>query len=179
MKTKIAILLIIDILLTSCAAETATQEVEVTHSVPAEMPSTEVAMTPTLVVTQEPIATESPTKAPSQTPPSCVTLLTPLNGTEIPAMGKVTFSWSPMDEVTFYVLTIILPSGNTASFETKQTFRDQYMEAFSTGGSYQWKVTAIAQDRKRNEICSSELATFSKPASAQPPPIKNEDRKKK
>ena len=136
-------------------------------------------MTPTLVVTQEPIATESPTKAPSQTPPSCVTLLTPLNGTEIPAMGAVTFSWSPMDEATFYVLTLILPSGSTVSFDTKQTFRGQYMEAFAIGGSYQWKVTAIAQDRKRNEICSSELAAFSKPASAQPPPIKSEDRKKK
>ncbi len=179
MKTKNAILVIIGILLTSCAAETATREVEVTNYGPTEVSFTEVAMTPDLVVTQELIATESPTKAPSQTPLSCVALLTPLNSTEIPAIGKVTFSWSPMDGVTFYVLTIILPSGNTVSFDTKQTFRDQYMEAFSMGGSYHWKVTAIAQDRKRNEICSSELATFSKPASAQPPPIKNEDRKKK
>ena len=179
MKIRITILVIIGTLLTSCAAETAMQEVEVTHSVSTEMPSTEVAMTPTLVITQEPIATESPTKAPSQIPPSCVTLLTPLNGAEIPAMGKVTFSWSPMDEVAFYVLTIIQPSGNTVLFETKQTFRGQYMEAFSMGGSYQWKVTTIAQDRKRSEICSSELATFRKPTSAQPPPIQNDDRKKK
>ena len=179
MKTKIVILVIIGILLTSCAAKTATQEVEVPTSVPTKVQSTEVPMTPTPFVTQELIATESPTKAPSLTPLGCVTLLTPLNGTEIPAMGKVTFSWSPMNEVTFYVLTIIQPSGNTVSFDTKQTFRDQYMEAFSMGGSYQWKVTAIVQDRKRNEICNSELATFSKPASAQPPPTGNEDRKKK
>ena len=135
-------------------------------------------MTPTAVATQELIATQSPTKAQSLTPPGCVTLLTPLNGTEIPAMGKVTFSWNPMSGASSYVMNIILPSGVTVSFETKQTFRDQYMEAFSTGGSYQWKVTAIAQDKKRNEICSSQLATFSKPA-GQPQPIQTDDGKKR
>ena len=176
---RIAVLFIIVVLLTSCTPSMPTQEVESTNSVPTAVSFTETAMTQELVVTVEPTATESPTQVPSTTPPSCVTLLTPHNGAEIPAIGKVTFSWSPMDEVTLYVLTIILPSSNTVSFETKQTFRDQYMEAFSTGGSYQWKVTAIAQDRKRNEICSSELATFNKPASTLPNQPTNEDSKKK
>jgi hypothetical protein len=156
-----------------------TQEIKGTNFVPTAVSSTETAVTQEPVVTVEPTATESPTQVPSMTPSSCVTLLTPPKGAEIPAMGKVTFSWSPLNEATFYVLTIILPSGQTAAFETKQTFRNQYMEAFSTGGSYQWKVTALAQDRKRSEICSSELATFSKPASAQPPPNRIEDGKKK
>jgi hypothetical protein len=81
--------------------------------------------------------------------------------------------------VSSYVLNIILPSGTTISFETKETFRDQYMEAFSTGGSYQWSVTAIGQDRKRTEICSSALSTFSKQASAPPPQAEDDTRKKK
>ena len=179
MKTNVLIIVIISILLTSCTPTLPTQEIEGTNSVPTAVSFTETALTPEPVVKVELTATESPTQVPSVTPPSCVTLLTPPNGAEIPAIGKVTFSWSPMDEVTLYVLTIILPSSNTVSFETKQTFRDQYMEAFSTGGSYQWKVTAIAQDRKRNEICSSELAEFSKPASTLPNQPENDDSKKK
>ena len=177
MKTKIAILVIIGILLTSCATETATQEIEGTNSVPTEVSFTEVATTQELVVTEESTATVAPTKVPSKTPLSCVALLTPPNGAEISAIGKVTFSWNPMNEATFYVLNIMLPSGKTVSFDTKQTFRGQYMEAFSAGGQYQWRV--IVQDRKRNEICSSELATFSKAASTLPNQPRNEDSKKK
>lgn len=172
MKTNLVLVVMIAILLTSCTPTIPAQEIEATHDV------AEVTITPELVVTQELTATETPTKAPSMTPLGCMTLLIPLDGTALPAMGKVTFSWSPMNGASFYVLNIILPSGVTVSFETKQTFRNQYMEAFSTGGSYQWKVTAIAQDRKRNEICSSQLATFSKPA-GQPQPIQTDDRKKR
>lgn len=167
----------IAVLLTSCTPSMPTQEIEVTNSVPTAVSFTETAMTQELVATLEPTATESPTQMPSTTPPSCVTLLNPPNGAEIPAIGKVTFSWNPMHEAVFYVLNIVLPSGVIVSFETKLTFRGQYMEAFSAGGQYQWKV--IAQDRKRNEICSSELATFSKAASTLPNQPSNEDSKKK
>lgn len=179
MKTNVVIVVIIVILLTSCTPRMPTQEIEVTNNVPTEVSFTEVVMTKEPVVTQEPTATatEAPTIAPSKTPPSCVTLLTPPNGAEIPAIGKVTFSWNPLNEATFYALNIMLPSGETVSFETEQTFRDQYMEVFSAGGNYQWRV--IAQDRKRKEICSSELATFNKPASKQPNQPKNDDKKKK
>ena len=176
MKTNVVIVVIIPILLASCTPRIPTQEIEVTNYVPTEVAVTEVAMTQELVVTEELIATEAPTEVPSKTPLSCLTLLTPPNGTEIPAIGKVTFTWNPMNEATFYVLTIILPSGETVSFDTKQTFRGQYMEAFSAGGQYQWRV--IAQDRKRNEICSSDLATFSKSTYYQPQP-RNDDSKKK
>jgi hypothetical protein len=177
MKTNVVIVVIIAILFSSCTPRMPTQEIEVTNYVPTEVSFTEVAMTQELVVTEDLIATEAPTKAPSKTPLSCVTLLTPPNGAEIPAMGKVTFSWNPMNEATFYALNLMLPSGETVSFETKQTFREQYMEAFSAGGKYEWKV--IAQDRKRSEICSSALATFSKPAYEQPKQPRNDDRKKK
>ena len=174
MKTNVVIVVIIASLLTACTPTMPTQEIEVTNHVPTEVSFTEAAMTPGLVVTEEPTATA--TEAPGRTPLSCVTLLTPPNGAEIPAIGKVTFSWNPMNEATFYVLNIMLPSGETVSFDAKQTFRGQYMEAFSAGGQYQWRV--IVQDRKRNEICSSELATFSKPTYDQPQQPGNDDGRK-
>jgi len=175
MKTNVLFVVIIAILLTSCTPAMPTQEIEVTKGVPTEVSFTEVAITQELVVTKEPTATETPTKVPTKAP-SCATLLTPPDGTEIPAIGKVTFSWNPVNEATFYVLDIMLPSGQSVPLETKLTFREQYMEAFSAGGEYQWRV--IAQDRKRNEICSSELATFNKPAYQQPRPAGDDDRKK-
>jgi len=179
MKTNIVIVVLLAILLPSCTPGMPTQEIEVTKNVPTEVSFTEVVMTQAPVVTQEPTATamDMPTEAPTKIPPSCLTLLTPLDGAEIPAIGKITFSWSPLNEATFYALNIMLPSGEIVSFETEQTFRDQYMEVFSAGGAYQWRV--IAQDRKRKEICSSELATFNKPASKQPNQPKNDDKKKK
>ena len=177
MNANIAIVIVPAILLASCTTTMPVQEMEATNDVPTAVLFTETALTPELVVTEQPTATESPTQVPSSTPLSCVTLLTPPSGAEIPAIGQVTFSWSPMKEATFYVLTILPPSGEPVMFDAKQTFREQYMEPFSAGGQYQWKV--IVQDRKRNEICSSEVATFSKPAYTLPTQTKNDDSKKK
>jgi hypothetical protein len=162
MKTKITILVIIGFLLTSCAPETATQENEVST----EAPVTESLVTQESTVTEEPVATESPTEAPTEPPLTCVTLLTPINGVDIPPIGKVTFSWTPMNEAGSYVLNIILPSGDIVPFETDQTFRDRYMEAFVAGGEYQWQV--VAQGANGSEICVSEVATFDKPAYEKP-----------
>ena len=97
---------------------------------------------------------------------ACVILLAPVKGADLPLTGKVTFSWTPMNEAESYVLNIILPSGETISFETDQTFRDRYMEAFVAGGEYQWQV--IAQDKNGSEVCVSEVSTFDKPAYEKP-----------
>jgi len=109
------------------------------------------------ITTEEPIVTEEQTEIPI----ACVTLLTPVNGVEIPPVGKVTFSWSPLDEAGKYVLNIILPSGDIVPFETDQTLHNQYMEAFLAGGDYQWQV--VAQSKDGSEICVSEVANFNKP----------------
>ena len=169
MKTKVVFLLIIGILLSSCAPATPTQESEVVNDVVTEEPATETPETQEPVITEEPVATESPTEAPTESPLACVTLLTPVNGVEIPPVGKVTFSWTPMDEAGNYVLNIILPSGEIVPFETDQTFRDRYMEAFVAGGEYQWQV--IAHGKDGSEICVSEVAKFDK--SAYQPPKNN------
>lgn len=162
MKTNVVLLLIIGIFLSSCAPATPTQESEVVNDVPTEEPATEAPEIQEPVVTEEPVATESPTEPPL----ACVTLLTPNNGVEIPPVGKVTFSWTPMDEAGKYVLNIILPTGNIVPFETDQTFRDRYMEAFVAGGEYQWQV--VAQGKDGSEICVSEVARFDKPSYVPP-----------
>lgn len=177
MKTKSFIIVVFAMLFTACSPAVPTQEIEVTNEVPTATLPAEVTMTPAFTATLESIETTTPTIMPSNTPISCPTLLTPLNGAEVPAIGKLTFSWNPVDKATIYVLNIIQPSGQTVSFETHQTFRGQYMEAFPTGGSYQWSVIAYTQDRKRSEICRSILSTFSKPFYDQPIQPSNDDRK--
>jgi hypothetical protein len=176
MKTKIIILGIIGMLLSSCGAQTATQVVEVgteisvteSPATPEPAPSAPVATPePVVVLTQEPIAqepiaTEPPTEAPTESQPACMTLLEPINGIDLPVTGKVTFSWTPMDEAGSYVLNFLLPSGYTASFETDQTFRNRYMEAFASGGEYQWQV--IARGADGSEICFSDMFAFDKSA---------------
>ncbi|MBV6393817.1 MAG: hypothetical protein KPEEDBHJ_03061 [Anaerolineales bacterium] len=159
MKTKVAILVSISLLLFSCVPATPTQEdkiVEIATEEPASQP----------IKTEEPIVTEESTEIPTETPIVCVTLLTPVNGVKIPPVGKVTFSWTAMDEAGKYILNIILPSGDIVPFETDQTFHVQYMEAFLLGGEYQWQV--IAQNKAGNDICVSEVAKFDKTAYQQP-----------
>jgi len=158
MKNKVAILVFFSILLFSCAPATPTQEEDVIVEVATETPTDKAQIVQEPTATEEPLATEIPTETPTETPLACITLLSPVNGAEIPTVGKVTFSWTPMDEVEKYVLNITLPSGEIVSFETDQTFRDRYMEAFVAGGEYQWQV--IAQDTNGNEICISKVVTF-------------------
>ncbi len=164
MKTKVVILVLLSFLLFSCAPATPMQEDEVVEIVTEEI-VTETPATQESITTEEPILTEEPTEIPI----ACVTLLTPVNGVEIPPVGKVTFSWTAIDEAGRYVLNIVLPSGDTVPFETDQTFHNQYMEAFSTGGEYQWRVVALGKDG--SEICVSEIIRFNK--SAYTPPQNN------
>jgi hypothetical protein len=124
-----------------------------------------VSMNQEPVVTEEPVATATPTEAltetPTATPLACVALLAPENGADLPVTGKVTFSWTAMDGAERYVLNFILPSGQTVSFETDQTSRNRYMEAFVAGGEYQWQVAAHRADGR--EVCVSEVFVFDKP----------------
>ncbi len=163
MKPKIAILAFVSLFLFSCAPATPTQEDEVVEIATEEIVTEAPVSQP--ITTEEPILTEEPT----ETPIACVTLLTPVNGVGIPPVGKVTFSWTPIDKTGKYVLNIILPSGDIVPFETDQTFYDRYMEAFLVGGEYQWQV--VVQGKDGSEICASEVAKFNK--SAYEPPKGN------
>ena len=99
MKTKLAILVFVSLLLFSCAPATPPQEDEVVEIATEEIVTEAPVSQP--VTTEEPIVTEEPTEAPI----ACVTLLTPTNGIEISPVGKVTFSWTTMDEAGKYFLT--------------------------------------------------------------------------
>ena len=168
MKSKVAILVFISFLLLSCAPATPTQEDEVAEIATEEIITEESISQP--VTTEESIVTEEPTETPTETPIACVTLLTPVNGVEIPSVGKVTFSWTAIGEAGKYVLNIILPSGDIVPFETDQTFYDHYMEGFAVGGEYQWQV--VAQSKDGNDICLSSVAIFDK-STYQPPQSNN------
>jgi hypothetical protein len=161
MKAKIEILVCISLILASCAPATPTQENEVVEIAKEEI-ITEAPIAQETITTEEPVSTEKPTDTPTEIPIACVSLLTPVEGVEIPPVGKVTFSWTAVKEAGKYVLNIILPSGDIVPFETDQTFYDRYMEAFVAGGEYKWQV--IAQRADGNEICVSEVATFDKPS---------------
>lgn len=175
MKTNVLLVVIVAFLFTACAPGIATQATEVATQSPTKIPFTALPATAQPAFTETPTATATPTIVPSQVAPGCLTLLTPSDGVEFPATGRVTFSWSPVNDVVFYALNIMSPSGETVSFETKEPVRALYLEALPAAGTYQWKV--IAEDRKRNEICSSALATFSKPSYT--PPNQPETSKKK
>lgn len=155
MKIKLVFLLL-TILLASCGPAT---EPPATSAL-TEPPVTEEAITQESIATE--VATEVPTEAPTEPPLACVTLLTPLDGVEIPNIGKATFSWAEMADAGKYILNIILPSGDVVSFETDATTFEKYMEGFTQGGEYGWNV--IAQTIDGNEICVSDVAHFDKAA---------------
>lgn len=182
MKTNFFIVIMAATLLASCTSGLPAQDAAATKDVPSEVPEqatmtyTPAVLAQELLVTEQTTVTETPTITPTQTPFRCAALLSPANEAQIPAIGRITFAWEPIRNASFYVLNITLPSGATFTLETDQTSRDQYMEAFPAGGQYQWNV--IVQDRKKSEICSSEVATFSKPV-YYPPKQQDDDKKRK
>ncbi len=131
--------------------------------------------TPSKTNTPLPSETKTPTSTPTQTPTPteipCFRLLSPENGAKLNPIGKVTFSWETMQGAITYKIEITLPSSQSVFFETNDTSRDQYIEAFSMGGIYQWKVTAF--NANGEVICSTEPFTFEKPEYNPPPQNQN------
>ena len=134
-------------------------------------------LTPTATDTKtpEPSLTNTPTSTPTDPPTPteipCFRLLSPENGTKLNPIGKVTFAWEAMQGAIIYRLEIILPSNQSVFFETNNASRDQYLEAFSMGGTYQWKVTAF--DATGKIICFAESFAFEKPEYNPPPQNQN------
>lgn len=131
----------------------------------AQTPTPTLTPTSTKTNTSEPTFTNPPTSTPTETPIpteiSCFHLLLPENGTKLNSVGKVTFSWEAIQGAVSYKLEIILPSSQSVAFETNNSSRDQYIEAFGMGGIYLWKV--IAFDISGKIICAAEPFTFEKP----------------
>ena len=118
------------------------------------------------VVEEEP----TPTNTPTETPPPCFSLLSPENEIVLPEIGKVIFSWQPMQGAEKYAVEFMLPSGQTVIFEATETSHTRYIETFLAGGVFMWQVTAF--DNANTVLCSTEPFTFEKPAYT-PPASKN------
>ena len=161
---KIRWLLLLTLLLASCTPEMPAIEPP-TESAPIQ---TEAPATEAPIETQEPSPTEPP---PTEEPvlsevegPDivCAKLISPENGLELPAVGKVTFAWEPVDGADSYLLQFTLPKGAIITFETDETTVGRYMEAFGMSGEFEWNVAAF--NVNGNEICTSIPFNFTKPA---------------
>ena len=131
-------------------------------SVETEPPTVEPVATepPTVEPTEAPVATEAPTEI------SCFKLLTPINGAELPAIGKVTFAWEPMTGATSYRLQITLPTNQIVSFNVDATTYARYLESFPMGGTFTWQVVAL--DENSATICITDFFTFTKAEKQRP-----------
>ncbi len=111
----------------------------------------------------EPTATFTPTPIP------CVELLTPLDFADLPAEGKVVFTWTAHPDADTYSLNFVFPDGLTLNFLTDETTKNRYMDGFSMhpaynqSGEHQWNVSAL--NAASEELCQSDFFTFIKPAS--------------
>jgi len=124
----------------------------------------EVAPEPTATFTPEP----EPQEETIEEKPSCIELLTPLDKADLPAEGKVVFSWTAHDSAESYSLNFVFPDGLMLNFATNETTINRYMDGFSMhpaynqSGEHQWNITAL--NAAGEEICQSEFITFTKPA---------------
>jgi hypothetical protein len=124
----------------------------------------EVAPEPTATFTPEP----EPQEETTEEIPSCLELLTPLDKADLPAEGKVVFSWTTHSEADSYSLNFVFPDGLELNFAADETTKNRYMDGFSMhpaynqSGEHQWNVSAL--NAAGEEICQSEFFTFTKPA---------------
>ncbi|MBT7188623.1 MAG: hypothetical protein HN916_00370 [Anaerolineae bacterium] len=134
----------------------------------------EVVPEPTATFTPESAENDTPAEeevaAPEETEEKteqCLELLTPLDKADLPAEGKVVFSWTAHDSAESYSLNFIFPDGLTLEFATNETTKNRYMDGFSMhpaynqSGEHQWNVTAL--NAAGEEICQSDFFTFTKP----------------
>lgn len=134
--------------------------------------------TMTAMAATEPPATEPPTEdeatptpgSDSGLPPSgggggggCVDIVGPVDGSELPHQGQITFAWSEWPGATHYVVTFHTQNGNEIRFETDEPNLTRYIETLPDPGSYTWDVKAV--DEGGGEICKTEEITFEKPSS--------------
>jgi hypothetical protein len=121
--------------------------------------------TPTFTATPSSTATNTPTSTPTQTPIPCFKLLIPENGVVLPAIGKMTFTWEPVQGAEKYLIEFTLPTGNPVPFESFEPNLTRYLESFPVGGEYQWQVTAL--DDSGNMICISDPFIFQRAEKSQ------------
>lgn len=101
---------------------------------------------------------------PTPEPGSCVTLLTPTNASDFPGPAAVEFTWTEYPSAYKYIISFKPPSTPVSNFIAWDPSHTRSVESFSEGGTYQWWVTV--KDANINDICTSEVFTFTKPATS-------------
>jgi hypothetical protein len=131
---------------------------------PTQIPAT----TPTLSVVPVTSATHTKVPAPTARPvasaaAACFDLLTPGDGSEQPGIGKIDFTWGAMPGAARYLLEMTMPNGTKIEFKAAEPKLVRYAESTSSGGIYQWSVTAY--NTSGETLCTSGPFTYSKPDS--------------
>jgi hypothetical protein len=125
---------------------------------------------PTLTLTTTTTSTATPTATatatPTGTPSGCIKLLTPANGADFSSPARIDFTWTSHTGAYKYILSVKSPTGSVDDFTAWTPNRTDYFEAFPEAGAYQWWVTV--KDRNIQDICTSEVFTFTKPVTVIP-----------
>ena len=101
------------------------------------------------VTGREGLPNASATLTPSSTPDPTLAklprfkLLSPLQGSQLKAIGRVSFTWEAFPGAASYRLEIISPTGKKVTFIVKSTRHDRYMESLPWGGNFIWQVVAL------------------------------------
>jgi hypothetical protein len=185
MKSKFILLTFILILILSACELTPTPTPEPDSSTGSgQAPANNPAPQPTATFTpepEEPNETESePESSEAETSKEieeveeyCLILLEPLDLADLPAQGKVIFSWEAHPDAESYSLNFVFPDGLTLNFITDETTLNRYMDGFSMhpaynqSGEHQWNVSAL--NAGGEELCQSDFFTFAKQATGSAP----------
>jgi hypothetical protein len=92
-----------------------------------------------------------------------VLLHTPLDGAELPKLGRVSFTWEPFPGAANYLLEITIPSGTVVPFKTGNTEFTLYIESLPWAGGFSWQVRVY--DENGVELAVALPWLFSKPKS--------------
>lgn len=109
-----------------------------------------------------PTATSLPVVELSPSSVACFKVIYPLDQTDLPHAGPVTFVWENQPGATEYLVTFYYPDGTNVQFPTTATELTRDMDTMASGGNYLWDVAALGAN---GEICRASGQSFNKPSS--------------
>jgi hypothetical protein len=127
---------------------------------------TALAATTEAPATEEPAVTATPEVGSGEgggSGSACINIIGPMDGSELPFQGPITYAWDEKPGAAKYILTFHYPSGLDVQFETTETNITRFVETMLDGGAYSWDVTAL--DESGQSICKTDPVSFEKPSS--------------
>lgn len=96
----------------------------------------------------------------SSTDIPCTVLLTPEDKSDVPVVGKITFTWEAIPDAILYDLQITMPNGSLLNFKSDETQIIRYAESTPMVGEYQWQIRAY--NANDDLVCTSDPFTYTK-----------------